>query len=231
MSISLEMSQIIILSISTIIALIALIISTINIRLIKKGQKYSCDITLYQTVTTELDQIISDFKKENNKHLCNDKLLWEKTAMQMADLHHMILVLEDSILKKSYFCKLRGHILTLQNIFNRIDDFKFFYGQTNYTNQSSEDLAHIAYYSYSDIFSDALLTFAQFFRLFHGMKLTYMFDDEELNKIFRIILVGDYENILAELQSFTSGPMLHIVNYTNEWSKHAQRIYEQGGRR
>jgi hypothetical protein len=133
---------------------------------------------LFNIVLSNLDDAIHTLEKLEINNV-NNSSSWAVAAGQLSAFHNIAICIKNKELKKCYCGKLHSYILRIANILEKVDDYKFFYGDKNYRNQSSDELLKKSYQNHTNISLNALGCVVQFMMLFHGTGGDYMFKDSE----------------------------------------------------
>ncbi|HFT6662088.1 TPA: hypothetical protein ACGRM6_001361 [Legionella pneumophila] len=204
---------------------IAIILGSINLYLIRKSTKEKQDEILFNIASSNIHSAIESIENIDGHHK-NKSLVWNTAAEQLSSFHNLSINIKNKTLRKCYIAKLESYITRLYETLEKIDNYLFFYGVKDYARKSTEQIQEEAFNNFSYISPNALGCIMQLLTLFNGAKVTYLENNKEINKILKPVYIGfteDKEFTLEEINKM-SNPFKNIHLYIHEWRQIKQKM-------
>jgi hypothetical protein len=204
---------------------IAIILGIYNIIMLRNENKNKEDTLLFNIAIGNLNCAIKILESLPNDK-ANDSYTWYVTAEQLSAFHNIAIQINNFYLRQCYCAKLHSFILRIDNILDKIDDYRFYYGVKDYKNINASDLIKESNLHHNNISANALHCIMQFISLFYGSRGDYMFNEIELEKILRPVYYGigkDTDRTPEEIERLPL-KFKNIYRYINEWCEEIKNM-------
>lgn len=196
----------------------AIIFGVYNIAMLRNANENTEDTLLFNTATKNIDCAIRTLESLPADQ-ANDSYTWSVTAEQLSAFHNIAIQISNPYLRQCYCAKLHSFILRIDNILERIDDYRFYYGVNGYSKMKPTALIEIANSNHNNISANVLHCIMQFISLFIGARGDYMYNEKKLDKILRPIYCGigkDTDRTPQEIEHLPN-KFKYMYRYINEW--------------
>jgi|GEM_PF-5347189 len=208
--------------------IIAIFFGLYNIVMLRKENNNKEDTLLFNLATDNISCAIKMLESLPSDN-ANDSYTWSVIAEQLSAFHNIAIQIDNFYLRQCYCAKLHSFILRINNILNKIDDYRFYYGVKNYNIMNAAELIAGANMHHNNISANALHCIMQFLSLFYGARGDYLYNENELNKLLRPVLYGigkDTDRTPEEVEQLPI-KFRNIYRYINEWREGIEKIRNQ----